>query len=92
MESVTLKQIGYRFSGTAVLNSWGGGQGTIDMQAWVVKGKFDRKKMIAGINDSQFGCESIESAEVFVEKLFENGYTEHDTMIEVENQELKSGD
>ncbi len=91
MESVTLKQIGYRFAGTAVLNLWGGGQGTIDMQSWRIMGEFDREKMIAGINDNGFGCKSFESAEIFVEKLFENDYTEHDTMIEVENQELKSG-
>lgn len=88
MESVTLKQIGYRFAGTAMLNLWGGSQGAIDMKLWTTQGEFDRKKMIEGINDGEFGCESIEFAEVFVEKLFENGYTEHDTMIIVEKQEL----
>lgn len=84
METVTLKQIGYKFSGTAILNLWGGDQGTIEMKPWIVKGDFDRQKMIEGINDSGFGCESYESAEIWVNKLFDNGYTEFDEIIEID--------
>jgi len=88
MDAVTLKQIGYKFSGRATLNLWDGRQGTIEMDSWITQGKFDRQKMIDGINDGQFGCESIEFAEVRIEKLFENGYTVFDSIIEVNGDEL----
>ena len=88
MKTVTLKQVGYEFTGNALLNLWGGGQGTVKMDSWEAKGEFSRQKMIDGINDGQFGCESIDSAEIWVNKLFENGYTEYDCIIEIDGKEI----
>jgi hypothetical protein len=87
-KSVTLKHIGYYCDGTAFLNLWGGGQGNIQMNAWSTQ-KGDRKSIVKGINDGQFGCESIESAKVDVYDLYENGYKVYDNTIEFSAEEIK---
>ena len=87
-KKVTLKLVGYRCSGTAILNLWGGGQGTMEMDSWDTK-KGDRDSIVKGINDGQMGCESIESAEVAVYELYENGYTQYDNTISFSADELK---
>ena len=87
-KEVTLKRIGRRCKGTALLNLWGGGQGEITMDEWDTE-KGDRESIVKGVNDGQFGCESIESAKVEVFDLYENGYTEYDNTIEFSAKELK---
>ena len=87
-KTVTLKHLGFRCTGTAVINLWGGGQGTIDMDWWDCNTD-DRKEIVKGINDGQFGCESIESAIVHISDHYENGYTEYKEMIDFSAKELK---
>jgi len=86
-KTVTLKHIGYRCSGTAMLNLWGGGQASIDMDSWDTK-KADRDSVVKGVNDGQFGCESIESAKVDIFDLYENNYTVYHNTIEFSKTEL----
>ncbi len=86
-KSITLKHVGYRCKGTAMLNLWGGGQGTMEMESWDVK-KGDRDSIAKGINDNGFGCESIVSAEVDVYDLYENNYTVYDNTIKFSASEL----
>lgn len=74
-KDVTLKHIGYRCKGIATINLWGGGQGKVEMQSWDID-EFNDKNVIGGVNDGQFGCESIESAIVCVDNLYENDYTD----------------
>ena len=81
MKTITLKQIGYYFRGVATINLWGGGQGEVTMSPWEFKGEFDRQKMLAGINDGEFGCEGIKSATVTIFEMYEHGYKK---WIEVE--------
>jgi len=87
-KTVTLKQVGYRCSGTAIINCWGGGQGEITMDKWDTTNK-SRKSIVKGVNDGQFGCESIESAIVYIDTLYENGYTEHIDTIDFSAKQLK---
>ena len=87
-KTVTLKQVGYRCSGTAVVSCWFGGQGTIDMDSWDTKNK-SKKSVVKGVNDGQFGCESIESAIIYLDELYENDYTVHIDTIEVKSDRLK---
>jgi hypothetical protein len=87
-KTVTLKKVGYRCSGTAVINLWGGGQGEVNMDSWKTKNK-SKKSIVKGVNDGQFGCESIESAIVYVDDLYENNYTEHMDTISFSAKELK---
>lgn len=71
-----LNQIGWYFDGEAVINFWGGGQGSVYMTPWTLLDKFSEEEMMKGINDGQFGCESIESADVSIYRLYENRYKE----------------
>lgn len=88
-KSITLKHIGYRCEGIAVLNLWGGGQGEINMDSWDVK-KGDRDSIVQGVNDGQFGCQSIKSATVAVYDLYENNLTIFDNEIIFNSSELTS--
>jgi len=74
-KTITLKQKGYRCNGYALLNLWGGGQGTVDMNWWDC-GTLNKADILKGVNDGQFGCESIESATVYVSEHYERGFTE----------------
>jgi hypothetical protein len=87
-KTVELKRIGYRCKGTAVINMWGGGQGEITMDEWDTE-KGDRDSIAKGVNDGQFGCESIESARVEVHDLYENCYTEWDCDIDFTAKEIQ---
>lgn len=86
--TITLKQIGYRVTGEALLNLWGGGQGTIEMSAGEVIGPITKEKLLACINDGRFGCESIESVHFWIYDLYENGYTEMNRDIIYDNQRI----
>ena len=74
-KTVTLELTGYEMGGTSVINLWGGGQGTIQMD--IVKFSPDKKPtraMLAKeINDGRFGCESIETATVILYAIY--GYS-----------------
>ena len=77
MNAITLKQVGYKISGTATLNLWGGGQGEIEMKEYQTKTKKDAE-ILKGINDNGFGCESIEKVKVFISKLYEHDLAIYD--------------
>ena len=75
-KQITLKQIGWIIKGTAYLNLWGGGQGSIEMERKVVPlGQLTRAKLLGAVNDNGFGCESIFKAEIDVYELYEGGHT-----------------
>jgi hypothetical protein len=60
----TITQTHREISGIALLNLWGGGQGTIEMDAVRIPfGELSLKNFLSAINDGGFGCESIDSAE-----------------------------
>jgi len=86
--TITLKRIGFRCEGTAKLNLWGGGQGCIEMDSWDTT-KGSRKEIAKGVNDGQFGCEFIESAEVMIYTLYENNVTIYEDTITFSAEELE---
>ena len=88
MKTITLKQVGWYFEGEAVINMWGGGQGSVCMTPWQTTGEFSEKEMVYGINDGQFGCESIDSAIVQAYRLYETGYKEFEQNYEYDIDEL----
>ena len=85
MKAVNLEQIGYKIEGTAYLNLWGGDQGSIDMDSKTIIGSITKEKLLGCINDGQFGCESIDSVELDILDLYENGYTEFNRGIDYSN-------
>ena len=78
LPDITLNHIGFRFTGTATINHWGGGQSEIDMKAWTTYGELDEQKMLEGINDAGFGCESIDHAEITCYALYDHGHVVYD--------------
>lgn len=87
-KSVTLKHIGFRCGGTATLILWDGNQGDITMNSWDTK-TGDIDVIAKGVNDAQFGCESIESAEINIYDLYENNYTIFNKTIILDKEKLK---
>lgn len=70
-DGVMLPFEGYVIEGEAMLNLWGGGQGTVDMKCWFIpKDKWCRATLLEGINDGGFGCQSIEWADVWIYKTY----------------------
>jgi hypothetical protein len=85
-KEVTLKHKGFVFGGKAWLTLWGGGTGTIEMTEWTSNSTtLNQSDILRGINDGQFGCQSIDKAEVEVYELYENGYREHLKTVTIKN-------
>lgn len=81
---VTLKQIGYTIRGASLINLWGSGQGEMSMDSsFISLDIFSKTALLKCINDGQFGCESLESAEVDIYDTFDNGYKEFNRTIQV---------
>lgn len=82
MKKIELKQTGYYVSGRSWINLWGGGEGEIEMDGtFIPLDKFSKDNLCSCINDGQFGCESIESADVDVYVQYENGFRVFDRTI-----------
>lgn len=64
-ETITLEKVGYFVTGEVVLNLWGGGQGSIEMKPTLIE-ELTKENIINSINDNGFGCESYDSAEVYI--------------------------
>lgn len=70
-QQITLNHVGYSIEGEAVLNLWGGGQGTIEMNTIRInKDALTVENILSAINDGQFGCESIDFATVDIYALY----------------------
>ena len=87
-KTITLKHDGFYCTGFAVINHWGGGQSKVEMDSWVTE-TIDPKEIVKGVNDGQFGCESIKSAAVEVYDLYEKGFSEYNKTIDFSAEELK---
>ena len=71
VQQITLNHVGYSIEGEAVLNLWGGGQGTIEMNTIRInKDELTVENILSAINDGQFGCESIDFATVDIYALY----------------------
>lgn len=70
-QQITLNHVGYSIEGEAVLNLWGGGQGTIKMNTIRInKDELTVENILSAINDGEFGCESIDFATVDIYALY----------------------
>jgi len=87
-KELKLRQTGITLQGVALLNLWGGGQGEIIMdERYIANDKISKENILRSINDAQFGCESIESADVDIYENYENGMTlVFNRTIHVENK------
>ena len=84
MKTKTITQIGIVIGGEVVINHWGGGKGIVCMDTTFIQNiKITKDNILRCINDAQFGCESIESAIVNIYTRFDNGSTEFDRTIEI---------
>ena len=87
-KELKLRQTGITLQGVVLINLWGGGQGEIIMdERYIPNDKISKENILRSINDAQFGCESIESADVDIYENYENGMTlVFNRTIHVENK------
>jgi len=87
MKEKKIKQTGITIQGVALINFWGGGQGEVIMdERYIPNDKISKENILRCINDGQFGCESIESAEIDILINYELGFAmEYDRTIIVKN-------
>lgn len=85
MRTKTIKQTGYTIRGTAMIQCWGGGEGTIQMdETFIPTKELTKTKLLLSINDGRFGCEAITKAWIDVYINYENGFAfEYDRTIEI---------
>ena len=70
-QQITLNHVGYSIEGESILNLWGGGQGTIEMNTIRInKDELTVENILSAINDGEFGCESIDFATVDIYALY----------------------
>ena len=70
MKTIKLKQIGYRIHGITILTDWYGQRGYIEMKSFDLD-KLTEKGIREGINDAEFGCQSIDGADITICELYE---------------------
>jgi hypothetical protein len=75
-KTITLKKVGYYVEGTSDLTMWGGGNGSITMTPFKVNNA-SQKELLKGINDAQFGVQSINGAICDIYELYEGDYKEY---------------
>jgi len=81
-KKMEINQTGFIIAGNAVLNLWGGGKGSILMnQKFLPYEKCTPKNILRCVNDGGFGCESIESAEIEIDIMYDNGSVEYERTI-----------
>jgi hypothetical protein len=82
MKTKTITQTGIVIKGTAMLNLWGGGSGSIKMESYYLPLEHITKdNILRCVNDGSFGCESIEDAEIDIFIKYDNGSVELDRTI-----------
>ena len=79
-EDITMKYVGIKIDGNAILNLWGGGQGSIEMETYFLEKKFISKdNILRCVNDNGFGCESIDSASISIWDVYRSACGEEIT-------------
>ena len=73
---ITLAFTNYYVEGQAVLNLWGGGRGSIEMEPFYVD-KLPESLKELPFNDGSFGCESIDSVRITVYANYEGCRVPH---------------
>ena len=84
---IVLNQIGYVVKGEALLNLWGGGQGTVLMNPTFIE-ELTTENVLKAINDNGFGCESFAGAEVSISIVYDRGVTEYFTSVSFSQENL----
>lgn len=85
MKSITLNQEGWIVKGIAEIEYWGGGRGYVNMDTtFIPLGHLNKGTLLNCINDGQFGCQRIISAQVQVYESY-GSTTVYRTMIEVDH-------
>lgn len=74
-KTLTLKQVGWRITGTAVILLWGGGIATIRMEDAYIRSlaPLTEEQLVQNLNDNGFGVERIYGGEVNIHELYERG-------------------
>lgn len=77
MKRKTITKTGIQIKGTAIINLWGGGKYRITMnESYIPNVNISKENILRCINDGQFGCESIESADVCIYDVYDHGFAE----------------
>ena len=84
---IVLNQIGYVVKGEALLNLWGGGQGTVPVNPTFIE-ELTTENVLKAINDNGFGCESFAGADVDICIAYERGVVEHFTSVSFTQEDL----
>ena len=85
-KTVTLEQTGWKVEGLALINLWGGGQGEIPIKPSTIPlGKLTKESLHRAINDGGFGCESIQSATLYVGEIYQGGYVQNWRRVYIDN-------
>ncbi len=74
--------VGHRVGGYATLNMWGGGQGSIEMDKTFIpiQHPLTKETILGCVNDGQFGCESLASAEIDIYEVWNAGSFKYDDL------------
>lgn len=89
-DRVTLEHTGYRIEGYATINMWGGGQGIIEMTSTTFSKEHLSKDNVLGcINDGEFGCESVECAEIEIYRVYGRSYSEYDRSLHANSMQCR---
>lgn len=78
VKTLTLKQVGWRITGTVVMLLWGGGIATIKMEDTYIRSlaPLTEDQLVQNLNDNGFGCQRIYGGEVHIHELYERGLSE----------------
>lgn len=86
MKQKTINQIGIVVKGDSIINHWGGGQSSVQMdKTFIPNGKITHTNIMRCVNDGGFGCESIESASIEIHIKYDNGSIEFERDMELDH-------
>lgn len=71
-KTITLNFSHFICNGTAQINLWGGGQGTVQMDSFRISEGYTDDDLRDCLNDGGFGCESIDGAVIDIYAVYNN--------------------
>lgn len=91
MKNISLSHKGYKFTGTAMVELWGGGIGEVAMDPFFLTSEqLTHTNIKRSINDGRFGCQRIISAAVQIYDVYGSmEYTQFNRKIDLNQKQCQ---
>lgn len=90
MKRISLKHRGFKITGVAMLEMWGGGFERAQMDSFFLPtDKLTHTNIKQSINDGKQGCRRVISARIHIYDVYVTGYTQYNRSMSLNSQQCQ---